>query len=100
MDLDEAQQLAAEIDRMLSRKGKKPRSPFVICTDILEEAGEVASIIKGFHGMKKVRLTKKHLGDELADLLYSILWLANTYKIRLNEHYREKIMAYLKKYGR
>jgi len=94
MDLDEAQKLAQEISRSIGKR----HSPFVIVTDILEEAGEVAATVKGMHGMKQRRPKQGDLGKELSDLMYSIFWLANHYKIRLNDHYRRKIMGYLKRY--
>lgn len=66
-------------------------------TDILEEAGEVASIIKGLEGFKppdKAK-TKDMLAKELSDLLYGIFVLAENYDISLEEGFLEHVNEYM-----
>lgn len=99
MDLDEAQKLAAEIDRMLKRKGKRPRESHIIAADIAEKAGELAHSMRHVRGRGRSR-ERREIGQELADLLYSVCWIANSYGLHLNDYYRKKILNYLKKYGR
>jgi NTP pyrophosphatase (non-canonical NTP hydrolase) len=53
-------------------------TPFVMVTDLLEEAGEVAAVVKGLEGFKPPEKpkTKEMLATELSDLLYIIFVLA------------------------
>lgn len=66
-------------------------------TDILEEAGEVASAVKGLEGFKppeKLK-TKEMLATELSDLLYIIFVLAEHYGINLEESFLETVSNYI-----
>lgn len=50
--LSDAQKLSARVSKKINKEiglsvGQKP---FVVITDLLEEAGEVASIVKGLEG--------------------------------------------------
>jgi len=98
----EAQKLSAKISREInegigSALGGKP---FVIVTDILEEAGEVASIVKGLEGYKPPEKpkTKEMLAAELSDLLYGIFLLAEHYNINLEEAFPRTIKGYLSRF--
>lgn len=65
-------------------------------TDVLEEAGEVASAVKGLEGLKppdKIK-TKEMLATELSDLLYIIFILAEHYKINLGEIFLQTVNDY------
>ncbi len=62
-------------------------------TDLLEEAGEVASVVKGLEGFKppeKLK-TKEMLATELSDLLYIIFVLAEQYGIELEESFLQTV---------
>ena len=50
--LSEAQFLCWKFFRKIKTHLEKNWSPFVMVTDILEEAGEVASVVKGLEGFK------------------------------------------------
>ena len=65
-------------------------------TDILEEAGEVASVIKGLEGFKppEKSMTKDLLATELSDLLYMMFVLAEHYKIDLGEVFLQTVNDY------
>jgi len=71
-------------------------TPFAIVTDLLEEAGEVASVVKGLEGYKPPEKpkTKEMLATELSDLLYSIFVLAETYGIGLGESFQRVTGSY------
>jgi len=58
-------------------------------TDLLEEAGEVASAVKGLEGFKPPEKpeTKEMLATGLSDLLYIIFVLAEHYGISLEESF-------------
>jgi NTP pyrophosphatase (non-canonical NTP hydrolase) len=72
-------------------------TPFVMVTDILEEAGEIASVVKGLEGFKPPEKpkTKVMLATELSDLLYMIFVLADYYGIELEEPFMQTINGYL-----
>lgn len=82
---------------MLDPERGKGWTPFVMVTDLLEEAGEVAAAIKGLEGFKppeKPR-TKEMLATELSDLLYMILVLAENYGIELEEAFMQTVNDYV-----
>ena len=66
-------------------------------TDLMEEAGEVASVVKGLEGFKppeKLK-TKEMLATELSDLLYMIFVLAEHYGIDLEESFLQTVNEYM-----
>lgn len=66
-------------------------------TDLLEEAGEVAAVVKGLEGFKppeKPR-TKEMLATELSDLLYIIFVLAEHYGIEVEEAFMQTVNDYI-----
>ena len=69
----------------------------MMVTDLLEEAGEVASAVKGLEGFKPPEKpkTKEMLGTELSDLLYIIFVLAEHYGIELEEIFPETVNNYI-----
>ena len=75
----------------------KSWNPFVIVTDILEETGEVAGIVKGLEGFRPPdkQKTKEMLARELSDLLYGIFVLAEHYGIELEEVFLETVNDYV-----
>jgi len=65
--------------------------------DLLEEAGEVASVVKGLEGFKpseKLK-TKEMLATELSDLLYIVFVLAEQYGIELEESFLQTVNDYI-----
>ena len=66
-------------------------------TDLLEEAGEVASVVKGLEGYKPPEKpkTKEMLATELSDMLYIIFVLAEHYDINLEEVFIQTVNDYL-----
>jgi len=65
-------------------------------TDLLEEAGEVAAVVKGLEGFKppEKSKTKEMLATELSDLLYTIFVLAEHYGIELEEAFLQTVNDY------
>jgi len=85
--------------------GRNPRErlgPFVIVTDILEEAGEVAGVVKGLEGFKPPEKpkTKEMLAKELCDLLYGVFVLAEHYGINLEDTFLENVNDYMLRFIR
>ena len=72
-------------------------TPFVMVTDLLEEAGEVAAIVKRLEGFKSPEKpkTKDMLATELSDLLYIIFVLAEHYGIELEEVFLQTVNDYI-----
>ena len=95
--LSEAQFMCWKVFKKINVKLDRDWNPFVMVTDILEEAGEVASIVKGFEGFKPAdkMKTKEMLACELSDLLYMIFVLAEHYKINLGETFLQTVNDYM-----
>jgi len=83
-------------DRLDQERGRG-WTPFVMVTDLLEEAGEVASVVKGLEGFKSPEKpkTKEMLATELSDLLYIIFVLAEHYGINLEEAFIQTVNDYM-----
>ncbi|MFX0002236.1 MAG: nucleotide pyrophosphohydrolase [Candidatus Hodarchaeota archaeon] len=70
--------------------------PLAMLSAIIEEIGELAKEINHLEGYKP----KKHndeenkLGEELADVLYALICIANYYKIDLNHELDNVISKY------
>ena len=101
MTLRDAQHLCwknfRKINDKLDPERGKGWTPFVMVTDLLEEAGEVASVVKGLEGFKPPEKpkTKDMLATELSDLLYMIFVLAEHYGIGLEESFLQTVNDYM-----
>jgi NTP pyrophosphatase (non-canonical NTP hydrolase) len=86
-----------KINEKLDPKRGKRWTPFVMVTDLLEEAGELASVVKGLEGYKPPEKpkTKEMLATELSDMLYIIFVLAEHYGISLEEVFIQTVNDYL-----
>ena len=83
-------------DWILEHGGYWP--PLAMLSAVIEEIGELAREINHLEGYKPKKSKKREsdLGEELADLLFSIICIANHYNIDLNE----KIYYIMKKYSK
>jgi len=99
--LFEAQKVSWKVFRKINEKLDVARGkgwdPFVMVADILEEAGEVAGIVKGLEGFKPSdkQKTKEMLARKLSDLLYGVFVLAEHYGIELEEVFLETVNDYM-----
>lgn len=75
----------------------KTWTPFVMVTDLLEEAGEVAAAVKGIGRLQAPEKpkTKEMLAIELSDLVYMIFVLAEHYGIELEEAFVQTVNDYI-----
>jgi len=82
-----------KINDSLDPERQKGWTPFVMVTDLLEEAGEVAAVVKGLEGFKPPDKpkTKEMLATELSGLLYIIFVLAEHYDIELEETFMQTV---------
>lgn len=78
----------------------KSWTPFVMVTDLLEEAGEVAAVVKGLEGFKPPEKpqAKEMLGTELSNLLYIIFVLAEHYGIELEETFLQTMNDHMMRF--
>jgi NTP pyrophosphatase (non-canonical NTP hydrolase) len=86
-----------KINDTLDPERRKGWTPFVMVTDLLEEAGEVASVVKGLEGFKPPDKpkTKEMMATELSNLLYIIFVLAEHYGIELEEAFMQTVNDYV-----
>lgn len=71
-------------------------SPLAMISAIIEELGEVAKEINSLEGYKpkKNKGFEVNLGQELADLIFSVICLANHYQINLGMEFDNIIKKY------
>jgi NTP pyrophosphatase (non-canonical NTP hydrolase) len=86
-----------KINDKLDPERGKGWTPFVMVTDLLEEAGEAASVVKGLEGFEPPEKpkTKEMLATELSDMLYIIFVLAEHYGIELEEAFMQTMNDYM-----
>jgi NTP pyrophosphatase (non-canonical NTP hydrolase) len=82
-----------QIDDMVQQYEKPYWHPLSNLARLSEEVGEVARIINHQFGDKPKKPNEEHeaLEDELADVLYTILCLANSQNIALDEPLKKAI---------
>jgi len=101
LTLRDAQHLCWKNFRRINEKLDPERgkiwTPFVMVTDLLEEAGEVAAVVKGLEGFKSPEKpkTKNMLAAELSDMLYIIFVLAEHYGVELEEAFLQTVNDYM-----
>src|SRR5215207_79855 len=94
MSLREAQQL---IDRWMRERGWRYWEPLAQLARMTEELGELARIVNHLYGEKpkKTDEAEQELGLEMADLLYTMICLANSQGVDL----QDALAQVLEKYG-
>ena len=90
LTLQEAQQL---VDGWIKTIGVRYFSPLTNMAILTEEVGEVARLISRLYGEQSFKESDKQrdLGDELADVLWVVLCLANQTGVDLTEALRRSI---------
>lgn len=78
---------------------EKDKSSHIVL-HLLEELGEVGRLILREERYKKEEFKKKELGQELTDVLYLTLKLANKFDIKLDEEWKNMWKRYQKKVSR
>lgn len=76
-----------QIDQMLQEYEKPYWHPLSQLARLSEEVGEAARILNHHYGDKPKKKDEQHeeLADELADILYTVLCLANSQDIKLDK---------------
>jgi len=69
--------------------------PLSMLSAVIEEVGELAREINHSEGFKPKRTNEPALiGEELADILFAIVCIANYYKINLNDEFEKVLKKY------
>jgi len=88
--------IQSEIDNWIQKHGGY-WPPLSMLSAIMEEVGEVAREINFLEGHKpKKSIVKRgsNLGEELADLIFSVICLANCYEIDLTDKLKNVLRKY------
>lgn len=86
------------VDKWISQFEEGYWPPLSMLAAVVEEVGELAREINDREGYKKKRVADNaDLGLELADVLYSIVCIANYYHIDLDEAFKKVIDKYTKR---
>ena len=89
MTLEEAQK---EVDRWIKTYGVRYYSELTIMAELTEEVGELARIMARTYGDQSFKAGEKtDLGDEMADVLWVLLCLANQTGVDLTEAFRKNL---------
>ena len=90
MTLEEAQE---EVDRWIKKYGVRYFSELTNMAQLTEEVGEVARIISRKYGEQSVKKGEdlNELGDELADVLWVLICLANQTGVNLTEAFAKNL---------
>ena len=82
-----------EIDTMLQAYEKPYWHPLSQLARMIEEVGEVSRILNHKYGDKPKKNNEEHedLADELADILYTVVCMANSQGIQLDEPFQKAI---------
>lgn len=85
-----------EVDRWISQYKLGYFQPLEILARLTEEVGEVARELNHQFGPKKKKASEAsaHLDEELADVIYTVVCLANSQKINLDSAWK-KVMKKL-----
>jgi NTP pyrophosphatase (non-canonical NTP hydrolase) len=85
-----------QVDRWISQVGNGYWSPHEMLARLVEEVGETARLINHLHGPKKKKNTEspQELSEEIADILFALICLANSQGIDLQEAFEKMMQKY------
>ncbi len=86
--------IQAEVDTWINNQGVRYFSELTNMAILTEEVGEVARLIARKYGEQSYKkgATEKELGDELADVLWVLVCLANQTGIDLSAAYEKNML--------
>jgi NTP pyrophosphatase (non-canonical NTP hydrolase) len=91
-------QLQEEVDSWIKKYGVRYFNELTNMAILTEEVGEVARIISRKYGEQSFKESdNKDLGEELADVLFVVLCLANQTNIDLEKAFEDKINSKTKR---
>ena len=88
----ELKELQKAVDDWANQFEKPYFSPLSLMACITEEVGEVARVMNNLYGDKKKKVDEeeKHLVEEVGDLIFTIVCLANANGISLEDAIKQK----------
>nr|AKQ02247.1 MazG nucleotide pyrophosphohydrolase [uncultured Microgenomates bacterium Rifle_16ft_4_minimus_37633] len=91
--------LQKQVDAWVSRYKIGYFKPHEILARLMEEVGELAREINHRFGPKKKKYSENeaNLGDEMADVIFTLVCLANSLNIDLDSHFQSMIKKYDKR---
>ena len=89
MTIEEAQK---QVDQWIKTYGVRYFSELTNMAVLTEEVGELARIMARTYGDQSFKAGEKHdLGDEMADILWVLICLANQTGVNLTEAFRKNL---------
>jgi len=81
-------QFQKEVDKWTGQFDPQYWPPHQILTRLMEEVGELAREVNHRFGSKKKKADEedRQLGDEMADIIFTLACLANSQEVNLSEH--------------
>jgi len=88
-------EIQASVDRWINQFEEGYWPPLSMFASVIEEVGELAREINDREGYKKKRsINEESLGLELGDIIFSVVCLANHYRIDLDKAFRSVMEKY------
>lgn len=89
-------EIQKKVDDWVGQYSEGYWQPLSIIARLAEETGELAREVNHIYGQKKKKPSEEtnEMGDEIADVIYTLCCLANSQKIDLDEAF-EKLMKKL-----
>ncbi len=93
MNLKEIQK---QVDEWTSHYSPQYWQPHEILARLMEETGELAREVNHMHGPKRKKSTEetREMGEEIADILFTLCCLANSQDINLSEAWKRIMEKY------
>lgn len=84
-------EIQKEVDEWMSDNDVKYFKPLEILTRLVEENGELARELNHRFGPKKKKASEKtkEVGDEIADIIFTVTCLANSLKIDMDKSFKK-----------
>lgn len=84
------------VDTWISRYKIGYFKPLEILARLMEEVGELARELNHKFGPKKKKSEEKHaeIGDEIADIIFTLMCLANSLNIDIDKHFKRIMDKY------
>ena len=92
-------ELQIQVKAYDDRMGWRDKSSHVVL-HMQEELGEIAREVMRDEGYKKEKMDKEGFGQEITDILYLTLKLANQYEINVDEEWEKMWLRYQTKKSR
>ena len=88
-----------EVDEWVSQFNPAYFPPLSIMAQISEESGELARVLNNMYGgrVKKQEDPDKKIGQEISDIMFALVCLANSHDINLTKAWQETISARCKR---